>query len=322
VAAYSEAGVLASDACAGDLSSRVVISGQVGTAVGTYEVSYSVADEAGHSSSAVRTVSVSDTLAPGITLNGASTVALECGLGSYSEAGATASDVCTGDLSNKVSISGTVNVAARGTYSRTYSVADASGNTASAARTVNVADTRAPGISLVGSASMSVNRGSTFVDPGATASDACSGNLTAAIVKTGTVNTAVAGTYTLNYSVQDGAGLSASVARTVTVMGDSCNTTVAVRPTQQIWPPNHHYQSFRLSDCASVTNSCGTGSSGADINAMGTILSIYSDEVEDAQGNGDGHTVGDMVDPARRNPDKRRGTTLCARSSHDRANRQ
>ena len=178
-----------------------------------------------------------------------------------------------------------------------YSVADASGNAASAVRTVNVTDTKAPVISLVGASSMTLNRGTSFVDPGATATDLCAGNLTSAIVKTGSVNTSVVGTYTLTYKVTDAAGLSATVTRTVTV-ADACNTTVTVKPVQQIWPPNHSYQSFSLSDCAVVTTSCGTGGGchgGADIDSMGTILSIYSDELEDANGNGDGSTLNDIV---------------------------
>jgi hypothetical protein len=41
-----------------------------------------------------------------------------------------------------------------------------------------------------------------------------------------------------------------------------------------------------------VQNPCGAP---VDINAAGTITSIYSDEVEDANGNGDGSTVQDIV---------------------------
>ncbi len=298
VDSFVDSGATALDLCSGNLTPAIVKTGAVNTAVvGSYSVSYSATDAAGLSGSAVRTVQVVDTKAPALALKGLSTVTLECGMGTYTEAGATASDVCTGDLSSKVAISGAVNAAARGAYSLTYSVADASGNAASAVRTVSVTDTKAPVISLVGAATMTINRGSTFTDPGATATDLCSGNLTSAIVKTGAVNTSVAGTYTLTYTVTDAASLSASVTRAVTV-ADSCSTTVTVKPVQQIWPPNHKYQSFSLSDCAVVTTTCGTGGGchgGANIDSMGTILSIYSDEVEDANGNGDGNTLNDIV---------------------------
>ncbi|MFL5346009.1 MAG: immunoglobulin-like domain-containing protein [Hyalangium sp.] len=292
VDSFVDSGATAVDACSGALVP--VKAGSVNTAaVGNYAVSYSATDAAGLTSSAVRSVQVADTKAPALTLKGLSTMTLECGAATYTEAGATASDACTGDLSAKVAISGAVNTAARGTYSVNYSVADASGNAASTVRTVSVTDTQAPVISLVGAASMTLTRGSTFVDPGATATDVCSGSLVP--VKTGSVNTAVAGTYTLTYKATDAAGLSASVTRTVTV-ADSCKTTVTVKPVQQIWPPNHKYQDFSLSDCAAiVTTSCGDNQAGTNINAAGTILSIYSDEVEDSVGNGDGSTLDDIV---------------------------
>jgi hypothetical protein len=65
---------------------------------------------------------------------------------------------------------------------------------------------------------MSIAKGSTFVDPGATATDNVDGNLTASIVVTGNVNTATLGVYTLTYNVVDAAGNPAdAVTRNVTV---------------------------------------------------------------------------------------------------------
>ncbi|CAN5270074.1 hypothetical protein BH11PSE11_BH11PSE11_28170 [soil metagenome] len=79
-------------------------------------------------------------------------------------------------------------------------------------------DTVAPVITLAGAASMNVALNSTFTDPGATAQDNVDGNISASIVKTGTVNTAAAGTYTLRYNVRDAAGNAAVEAvRTVVV---------------------------------------------------------------------------------------------------------
>jgi hypothetical protein len=106
------------------------------------------------------------------------------------------------------------------------------------------------------------------------------------------VNTAVPGTYTLTYSARDAAGLSASVTRTVTVEQAQSCTSVSVKSPREIWPPNHKMWSFNLSECAAVVNPCGAP---VDINAVGTITSIYSDEVEDANGNGDGSTLQDIV---------------------------
>jgi ABC-type oligopeptide transport system substrate-binding subunit len=72
---------------------------------------------------------------------------------------------------------------------------------------------------LVGIQNSQIQVGDAF-DPraGITASDEVDGNLTSAIVVTGTVNTGVAGTYTLTYSVTNAAGKTTTVTRTVTVI--------------------------------------------------------------------------------------------------------
>lgn len=75
-----------------------------------------------------------------------------------------------------------------------------------------------PTITLVGDNPMSVFQNETFTDPGATAFDAEDGDLTSAIVATGTVNVANLGSYTIDYSVTDSGGLSATTSRIVNVI--------------------------------------------------------------------------------------------------------
>ncbi|NNM83827.1 DUF5011 domain-containing protein, partial [Candidatus Parcubacteria bacterium] len=79
-------------------------------------------------------------------------------------------------------------------------------------------DTTPPVVTLNGSAAMQLTVGSTFTDPGATATDKVDGNLTSKIVVTGSVNTATAGLYTLTYSVTDAAGNTGSASRAVSVV--------------------------------------------------------------------------------------------------------
>ena len=55
-------------------------------------------------------------------------------------AGVTATDAVDGDLTSKLTVDGTVDTAQEGTYVLTYSVSDAAGNTATATRTVTVAN--------------------------------------------------------------------------------------------------------------------------------------------------------------------------------------
>ena len=58
-------------------------------------------------------------------------------------------------------------------------------------RTVNVTDTTAPVITLVGDAEITVEVGSTYTDLGATASDNYDGDITADIVTVNNVDTSV-----------------------------------------------------------------------------------------------------------------------------------
>ncbi|MFD1062503.1 immunoglobulin-like domain-containing protein [Winogradskyella litorisediminis] len=221
--AYNELGATATDNVDGNLTSSIVTSGTVNTNVaGTYTVTYTATDAAGNSGSATRTVNViADTTAPVITLNGSANITLELQQ-TYNEQGATATDNVDGNLTSSIVISGTVNTNVAGTYTVTYSVSDAAGNSASTSRTVTVnPDTTAPVISLNGAATINLNVGDTYNELGATATDNIDGNLTSSIVTSGTVNTNTAGTYTVTYSVSDAAGNSASISRSVVVSADT-----------------------------------------------------------------------------------------------------
>ena len=78
-------------------------------------------------------------------------------------------------------------------------------------------DATPPTITLSGAATINLQLGATFSDPGATATDDVEGDISTAIQSTGQVDTAVLGTYILTYTVSDTAGNSASVTRTVHV---------------------------------------------------------------------------------------------------------
>jgi endoglucanase Acf2 len=151
-----------------------------------------------------------DRTAPVITVIGSTTVNHEQGT-SYTDPGATATDAVDGSV--PVTTSGSVGDAA-GTYTITYRAADSAGNTATATRTVIVADTTAPVITVVGQASVTHEQGTPYADPGASAIDTVDGSV--AVVTTGSVGDAV-GTYTLTYTATDAAGNSATASRTVVV---------------------------------------------------------------------------------------------------------
>jgi hypothetical protein len=82
---------------------------------------------------------------------------------------------------------------------------------------VSGADTTAPVVTITGQTSVSLSVGGTYTDEGATANDNVDGDLTSAIIVTGTVDTATVGTYGVNYTATDAAGNTTTVTRVVDV---------------------------------------------------------------------------------------------------------
>ena len=140
---YNELGATAIDNIDGDISANISIGGDtVNTnALGSYVVTYNVSDNAGNAAvEVIRTIIVTDTTAPVITLIGASTINLNVG-DTYNEQGATASDNFDGNLTSSIVTTGTVNTNSVGTYTVNYNVSDSSGNAANqVVRTVNVSN--------------------------------------------------------------------------------------------------------------------------------------------------------------------------------------
>ena len=113
-----------------------------------YVITYSAVDASGnHAIEVTRTITVVDTTAPIITLNGGD-LTVEAG-SVYTDAGASALDAVFGSV--PVSVSGSVDTSKVGQYVITYSAVDASGNHAiEVTRTITVVDTTAPIITLNG----------------------------------------------------------------------------------------------------------------------------------------------------------------------------
>jgi hypothetical protein len=145
---FTDPGATATDAC--DASVPVNVSGSVNVNIpGTYTLTYNASDDSGNAATPkTRTVTVVDTTAPVITVNGANPMTVECHT-SFTDPGAMASDSC--DTSVPVSSSGSVNTNVPGTYTITYTASDDSGNAATPkTRTVIVTDTTGPVITTNG----------------------------------------------------------------------------------------------------------------------------------------------------------------------------
>jgi len=138
---YTDLGATATDVC--DSSVSVTTTNPVNTAVlGTYTITYNASDDTGNAATAkTRTVTVSDTTKPTLTLTGESSVTVNQG-DPYTDAGATATDSFEGTITSRIVTTNPVDTSIPGTYTVTYNVSDTSGNAATAiTRTVTVVAT-------------------------------------------------------------------------------------------------------------------------------------------------------------------------------------
>ena len=222
---------------------------------------------------------------PVIMANGALDMTVECAT-SFADPGATAADVCQGSV--PVTSSSTVDVGHVGNYAVTYSAVDAAGGQAApVVRSVHVADTTRPVVTVLGPNPATVECATPFVDPGATAADSCVGPL--AVTVSGAVNTSMPGSYTLGYSAADPSGNTGMATRMVSV-NDTIPPTIKVKGPFVLAPPDHKYDTFTIADLVkSVTDGCTPGIGIADA----VITKVSSDEPEN--GVGDGNTFDDIV---------------------------
>ena len=265
---FVDPGVMAIDSPSENISASVVVTGTVNTSVvGAYTLTYNVTDSSGNAAVPVsRVVNVVDS-GPVLTLLGANPLNHSINT-PFVDPGATAFDSADGDLTPSITSSSNVNTAVAGSYSISYSVRDSQNNAAiPVTRVVNVNDFSAPVISLIGNSTMQVDLGSAFIDPGASASDNGDGDLSASIVRTGSVNTSVVGSYVLNYNVTDSTGNRAlQVSRTV-------NVTDGQAPTLSLngVSPMQHEAGTAFNDPGASANDGANGNISNRIVVSGTV---------------------------------------------------
>ena len=133
---YQEEGFTATDNYDGDITADVVRTDD------GVKVTYHVADSSGNTTEVIREIVYDDPVPPELNLEGNTTITLELGA-KYKEPGFTANDNCDGDLTEKVEVTGTVDVETVGTYTLTYTVKDAYENEVSVTRTIEVVEPEA-----------------------------------------------------------------------------------------------------------------------------------------------------------------------------------
>ncbi len=189
--------------------------------VGTYAITPSGAADANytvvHTDGTLTVVAADQTISFG-TLAGMNYGDADFLVSATADSGLTVSFTATGACT----VSGTtVHLTTKGTCTITASQAgDTNWNAAvDVAQSFAVDDVTAPVITLVGDSVQTIEKGVTYIDDGATATDDVDGDVTASIVADSGVDVFTLGTYTVTYDVSDSSGNAATQAtRTVTVV--------------------------------------------------------------------------------------------------------
>ncbi len=276
---YIDAGATALDNVNGNLTSSIVtVNGVIATSTGSYTVTYDVSDGAGNpATQGVRNVTVVDTTAPVLTVNGTNPLTLHIG-DTYTELGATATDAV--DQAVVVVVGGDiVTTTATSTFVVSYTASDASGNPAiPVSRTVYVVDIAVPIITIVGSSTVDVEYGSVYTDAGATALDDADGDISANIVTSGSVNTSALGAYTLSYDVSDSSGNAAiTTNRTVNVVDTTAPVVTVTGSSTVVLTVGDTYTEDGATATDAVDGSLIVTTTGTvDTNTVGTYTLVYS----------------------------------------------
>jgi len=257
------------------------------TFTGTTTITYTATDASGNHSSATQTVTVVDNTPPTITAPPAVTVTadpLTCAMNVPLGTPTTNDNCSVASVTNNAPSS-----FHSGTTTVTWTVTDTSGNTATATQLVTVNDVTPPVLTVLGASPLTVECHTTFDDPGATATDACDGSV--AVSASNNVNVNTPGTYSVTYTAHDAAGNTATATRVVQVVDTTPPVITTNGQTLSMWPPNHKYVTWRVTDfVTAVTDSCNTSLGISDV----VIEKVTSDEPDNG-GGGDGDTLNDMV---------------------------
>ncbi|NER14147.1 BspA family leucine-rich repeat surface protein [Leptobacterium flavescens] len=238
-----------------------------------------------------------DNTAPTITLIGNNPQSIVVGT-EYTELGATATDNIDNDISSNITInSSSVDAGTVGSYSVTYDVLDTAGNAAEQViRTVNVVpitDTTPPVITLLGANPLTIEVGTEYIEPGATAHDNVDGDISSSImIDFSSVDTNTVGSYIVTYDVVDTSGNSAEqVIRTVNVVALTDTTAPVITllgANPQIILVGSAYNEFGAMAIdnidGDISSSITINSSSVDINTEGRYSVTYnvSDAAENA----------------------------------------
>ena len=130
---YKDEGAKAYDNYDKDLTSKIKVEEKDDSVI------YTVTDSSKNTNSVTRKLVYEDKSSPEIKLNDGEELYISVG-GSFNDPGYTANDNCDGDITSKVTTSGSVDSNKEGTYEITYTVSDSNGNKAEVKRRVIVSN--------------------------------------------------------------------------------------------------------------------------------------------------------------------------------------
>ena len=227
-----------------DISDSIKIESKLDTSkVGDYVITYSVTNTKGRQERSVtRNVKIRDDINPVLKLKGDSPYKVQFG-SEYKDPGYTATDNYDGDITKKVKITGEVNTHEIGIYKLYYTATDSSENSVTKIRTVEVVDTTAPKLTLIGKKKVTIKLGANYKDEGCKAYDEYDGDISDKVKVSNNIKNKIAGVYKSTCSVTDSFGNKSSISRTVQVGTqadiDSQNYILVSISDQTLWFYRH-----------------------------------------------------------------------------------
>lgn len=264
--------------------------------VGTTTITWTATDASGNTATCAQTVTVTGssggtsapviTAPPAITTETGTDAALACGAIIGESALGTPEITGGSDCSVEIKRTGVPqgNFFPVGTTTITYTATNSAGLTGTATQTVTVTDNAPPLITLNGddpntdeveTATVTMECGSAFTDPGATAKDSCEGVVA---VAASSIDPQVAGTQTITYTATDSLGNTSTATRTV-ILVDTTAPTITLNGGNA--PITVECHSTFVDPGATAQDGCAgefpaTASGVVDVNTPGTYTITYS----------------------------------------------
>ncbi|MCU5583049.1 DUF5011 domain-containing protein [Bacillus toyonensis] len=219
------AGVSASDKEDGNLTNKIKYKGNVDTSKpGKYIVEYWVVDSKGVNATATQSVIVKENeetpdMEPKLTVPTRTTINVGDKFNPLS--GVKAIDNEDGDITDKVTVDGSVDASKPGTYELTYTVSDSKGHTVTAKQTVTVkqkVESKDEDPVLTVPTEVTLHVGDKY-NPlsGVKAIDKEDGDITDKVIHMGEVDTSKAGNFEVKFLVRDASGNEVTATQKVTV---------------------------------------------------------------------------------------------------------